>query len=597
LPKIEGKIKKNKSLQDILFIGGIILLSTVLVVALYPGRLEAGLVDESFFITTIMTIPVIAGIYFIVISFRRKLNIESVDIRESLKKKMTLAFVFIAVLSAMPIVIVSSSYFSKNLASMYSNTTMMALDEAVGLSGEMYEKIAYDIKNEMSSLRTLFHKGTLGYKGKAIDDLIRAGEQRGSKFVVYQSQNDTFTIKENHLSTLPINTQKLIKFYINTDVNDIRIDHLSIDGYDFFSGVFYYHGGLFIICKPIPFKLKSADLLFRNARSDYMEIKRQKDYFESAASSFLMFLSIVIIVIAYLLSLYMSQNITHPLHELSLAAKDIAMGNTKISLKKKSDDEIGVLIDSFNIMARQLEENQKFIYQRQRLQAWNEMARKLVHEIKNPLTPIRLAAERMRKLVMESNPSKDTVVLSGTETIINEVNSLLRLVSNFNDFARLPEKKAELSDLSILLRESVGLFQVYDGIKFDIKAAENLPLVFVDRSLMRQVFNNIITNSIHAMNEKGNITIKLFTESSGLFVVLSIKDDGPGIKEELVDKIFDPGFTLKKNGTGLGLAIVEKIILEHNGRIYCNSKEGEGAEFIIKLPVSEEVINGKDTYS
>jgi len=586
---------RGNSFQDILFLVGIILLTTLLVIALYPGRLEAGLVDENFFITTLMTIPVIAGIYFIVISFRRTLNIESLDIRESIKKKMTLSFVFIAVLSAMPIVIVSSSYFSKNLSKMYSTTTMKALDKSVNIAHDMYITLGNDVRTELESLRLFFRNGSVLPSDLWLNRMIHASEDRGVKLIFYRPEHPERRVDESYIKGFEPDTGRLIRFYYSAPLNGIKVDRLAVDGFDFISGAFRFNNLLVILCKPVPTDIKADDELFRKARSDYSEIRTRSEYFESGAGSFLMLLSIIIIGIAYLIGLYISGNITHPVMELSKAAKQIAMGNNRLSVKKRSDDEIGSLVDTFNTMARQLEENQKFMFQKQKLEAWNEMARKLVHEIKNPLTPIRLSAERMRKLVQEGNASRDEAVVKGSETIISEVNSLLRLVSNFNSFARLPEKKAELSNIRNIINDAVSLFQVYDKVKFEINYIENIPDLSLDRALMRQAFNNLLSNSIQAMRESGIIRIICEPDKEGFYLVIRIVDNGPGIKAEHVDKIFDPGFTFGKNGTGLGLAIVEKIVLEHDGKIYCRSEEGKGAEFIIKLPVNIGDFNGKNT--
>jgi two-component system nitrogen regulation sensor histidine kinase NtrY len=232
-------------------------------------------------------------------------------------------------------------------------------------------------------------------------------------------------------------------------------------------------------------------------------------------------------------------------------------------------------------MVKQLDENQKFMFQKQKLEAWNEMARKIVHEIKNPLTPIRLSAERMRKLVIEENPNMNNAVITGSETIVKEVNSLLKLISDFNDFARMPEKKVELTSLNKLIDDTILVFNNYENVKFKFIKNENLSDIMIDRSLVRQALNNIINNSIHAINENGLIVITSSLDETGSYQIVKIQDDGPGVSPENLAKIFEPGFTLKKSGTGIGLAIVEKIILEHNGKIYCNSVESQGTEFVL----------------
>jgi nitrogen fixation/metabolism regulation signal transduction histidine kinase len=584
------KIKSSNSLQDILFLVGIIIFTSILVIGLFPGRLDAGLVDENFFITTMMTIPIIAGIYFIVISFRRSLNINSIDIRESIKKKITLSFVFIAVLSATPIVIISSTYFNSSLSKMFSGRTMKALNVSVNLTHDIYSRIEKQVNSELVTVRFLFDNFMLMTGQADLEKVTGTYKNSNLKIIFFKLADGELQITENEQPAFKTDNLKLYKFYKTSETPGIRTDRIEIDGIDLISGMFRFRDLMVVICVPISEEFKSTEDLFVKALQDYRVIESQKEYFESGTGSFLMLISIVIVGIAYLISLYISGNITSPVLELSAASKQIAMGNNKLFIEKKSDDELGVLVDAFNSMAKQLDENQKFMFQKQKLEAWNEMARKLVHEIKNPLTPIRLSAERMRKLVKEGNPNKDDAVIAGSETIITEVNSLLKLVSEFNNFARMPMKKAELSNLNKVIDESILLFHGYDKIEFIFNRNENLPDILIDRSLIRQALNNIIGNSIQALAENGLIIVTTDIDDSGLYQVVKIRDNGPGIKPGDIEKIFEPGFTLKKSGTGLGLAIVEKIIFEHDGKIYCRSIEGQGAEFILKLPAGTGVI-------
>jgi len=584
------KIKKANSIQDILFLAGIIVFSSVLIIGLFPGRQNAGLIDENFFITTMMTIPIIAGIYFIVMSFRRSLDVKSVDIPESIKKKITLSFVFIAVLSAMPIVIISNNYFNSSLSKMFSGRTMKALNESVNLTHDAYFRIENEVKSELETVRFLFDNFMLLTSRADLEKITGTYRNSNIKIIFFKNNYGKLQIVENEQPSKKIDNLKIYKFYKNSVLSGIRTDRIQIDGHDMISGMFRYWDLMVVIYLPVAEEYKATENLFIDAREDYRRIENQKEYFETGTGSFLMMISIVIVCIAYLISLYISGNITNPVLELSIAAKQIAMGNNKLFIEKKSDDEIGILVDSFNSMAKQLDENQKFMFQKQKLEAWNEMARKLVHEIKNPLTPIRLSAERMRKLVKEENPNMNSAVITGSETIIMEVNSLLKLVSEFNNFARLPVKKAELSNLNTLIRESILLFHAYENVEFNLILDENLSDILIDRGLVRQALNNIISNSIQAFSENGLIIITTDIDEAGTYQMVKIKDNGPGIKAGDIEKIFEPGFTLKKTGTGLGLAIVEKIIFEHDGKIYCRSVEGQGADFILMFPAETGVV-------
>lgn len=575
------KEKSYNSLQDLLFIIGIIIFISILVIALFPGKLDAGLVDENFFITAMMTIPVIAAIYLIIISFRRSLDIKSIAIRESIKKKITLYFVFIAALSTMPVVIISNSYFSSSLSKMFSGRTMQALNRSVELTGNIYYGIEREVKSELETIRFLFNNLMLGTGKNDIEKITKSYRSSNIKIVFFKETDGKLNVFDNDQPALATDSHKLYNFYKKYKTQLIKTDRLEIDGVNIISGMFRHRDLMVVMYLQISENFMLTESFLKNAREDYKKIENQKEYFESGLGSFFMLISILSLGVAYLISLFISGSITNPVLELSNGAKQIAKGDNKLYIERKSDDEIGVLVDAFNSMAKQLDENQKFMFQKQKLEAWNEIARKIVHEIKNPLTPIRLSAERMRKLAIEGNPNMNNAVITGSETIVKEVNSLLKLVSVFNDFARLPEKKAELTNLNKLIDDTIMLFNNYDNVKFKFIKDENLPDILIDRSLIRQALNNIINNAIHAVNENGLIVITSGRDEAGLYQVVKIQDNGPGISPDNLSKIFELGFTLKKSGTGLGLAIVEKIILEHNGKIDCRSVEGQGTEFVL----------------
>ncbi len=583
---VKKKGVNGNSLQDILFLIGIIVFTSVLIIGLFPGRSEAGLIDEDFFITAAMTVPIIAGIYFIVISFRRSLNIESIDIRESISKKITLAFVFIALLSTMPIVIISSTYFNQTLSRLFRGSTIEALRESIKQVDDNYDILVNEVRLELENLKLVLQTTGISQHDIVFSKSSELLQRRGFQFSVYsRSKNDEPVYRNMVFSEFPGIHDYLRPFYKSKRIDNVRLDRASFRGMDFISGAFNYKSNIVVINKIIPESLIKREQLFLQAYREYKEVHNLKEYFVSGSGSFLMLLSILIMVIAYVISLYLSGTITRPVLNLSGAAKELAKGNYKVSIERSTNDELGELVDAFNKMVRQLDENNKIMLQKQRLEAWNEMARRLVHEIKNPLTPIRLSAERMRKLVKDNNVKKDEAVITGSETIINEVNSLLRLVSEFNDFARLPEKRAEMGSLNALIKETVSLFGVYENVSFEEKYDPEVPDILIDKVLIRQAFNNLLANAVYAMEETGKITLTTEYDVNNSRIIIRLKDTGLGIDSDLIDKIFVPGFSQKSSGSGLGLAIVEKIILEHFGTITCNSVKGQGTEFVIAFQV------------
>ena len=500
---MENRKLKSDSFQDIIFLTAIVIFTSVLVIGLYPGRIDAGLVDENFFITTLMATPIIAAVYFIIISFRRNLNIESVDIRQSIKKKMLMAFIFIALLSAIPIVLISGNYFSSSFSRMFSQKTMKALESSVELSSAYYSEFGEELRLELETIKSLITERQIRLSAASYKRIGEAYEKKGFGLAIIISSDAGRKVFHNIPAGKSVFVKDIENFYRTDSGTNAKVDRISIGGHEIIAGSLLASGTLVILWKEVPRDIKAREMLFIEGRNDYRLIEKSKDYFESGAGSFLMFISILIIGVAYLFSIYISGNITKPILELSSAAQSVAMGDYKQNLEKSSDDEIGLLMDSFNTMAVQLDENRKVMYQKQKLEAWNEMARKLVHEIKNPLTPIRLSAERMRKLTVEGNSRKDDAVISGTGTIINEVNSLLKLVSEFNTFARLPERRAEQSSITRLITETAVLFRAHDNIEFKLDLDDNIPDIQADRGLLRQALNNLLTNAVQAISGSG----------------------------------------------------------------------------------------------
>jgi nitrogen fixation/metabolism regulation signal transduction histidine kinase len=228
----------------------------------------------------------------------------------------------------------------------------------------------------------------------------------------------------------------------------------------------------------------------------------------------------------------------------------------------------------------------------QRDAAWSEVARRLAHEIKNPLTPIQLSAERLRQKYLSKLPPGDAETLDRlTSTIVQQVDTMKRMVNTFSDYARPPAINQEPTDLNELLLGVVELYRSANPeARFELKFDALLPPVFIDTSRIRQVFNNLLKNALeaHPPGVAGNITLttRVLTTETSEHVEISIRDCGEGIKPELLDTVFEPYVTNKSRGTGLGLAIVKKIIEEHSGVVTLeNNIDGPGLSAIIRLPL------------
>lgn len=238
------------------------------------------------------------------------------------------------------------------------------------------------------------------------------------------------------------------------------------------------------------------------------------------------------------------------------------------------------------------------LIQGQRDAAWSEMARRLAHEIKNPLTPIKLAAERLRHKYLNTLSDEQSEVLDKmTNTIVNQVETMKNMVNAFSDYARVPGISTEYVELNSLIQEVVDLYSNLDTeAEINMQLESGLPHIKADPSRLRQVFNNILNNAFDAASKQEqtilNIQTSLKSAKTTSYIETRIKDSGPGLSEDIISTIFEPYATTKKKGTGLGLAIVKKIIEEHGGSVQLeNNQDGPGACAVIKLPVISEKID------
>jgi len=225
------------------------------------------------------------------------------------------------------------------------------------------------------------------------------------------------------------------------------------------------------------------------------------------------------------------------------------------------------------------------LFKAQRMAAWREVARRIAHEIKNPLTPIQLSAQRLRRRYLERFSEEDTVFDECTQMISRQVDELKNLVNEFSSFARMPTSRPTLNNLNDIVKEGLILYQeAHKEIKFTRALASDLPNASLDREQIKRVIINLLENAVAAIDGKGEIRVETVYNRDLQIITLSIADDGCGIPAEDKPRLFEPYFSTKKTGTGLGLAIVSTIIADHNGYIRVRDNIPQGARFIIELP-------------
>ncbi len=470
--------------------------------------------------------------------------------------------------------------------------------------------------------------------------------------------------------------------------------------------------GVIIVESHLPRDITANVEKIKNAYEDFMKLEAWKQPLKLNYQIFLGFFTLIVIFTALWASLKIARAISEPIQKLAQATEEVASGNLNVDIGLKRDDEIGLLIDSFNHMVRELKESKDSIQsayaesdrrrlcmenileniqsgvisldaegtvitinssacsilnvapgdvmgknyreilssiksdslqamisgiklrtlqaverevsaiingkrvilrvsimglrdqsgyigllvvfddltnviKAQRALAWQEVARRIAHEIKNPLTPIRLSTERMLKKWEQKDEDFAQIFERSTRTIIKEVDSLRFLVDEFARFGKMPEINKAPTSLAGIIDEVVNLYRDYKGFAIKVLVPREMPLVDIDREQFKRVLINLFENAIQAMKSGGEITVTAEFDAGSNRVFIGVADNGPGIREEDKEKLFLPYFSTKDGGTGLGLAIASRIIKEHMGYLRVRDNEPQGTVFTVEIPVRE----------
>ena len=299
-------------------------------------------------------------------------------------------------------------------------------------------------------------------------------------------------------------------------------------------------------------------------------------------------LALVALIGVVLIGLLVARRTARDLDQLVAGSLAAARGDLDHRVPVRSEDEVGAVAAAFNFMMEDLRSSKERLVIAERIAAWQEIARRLAHEIKNPLTPIQMAMDTLRKTWKKQHPSFGEILEESTTTVMEEADRLKHIVSEFSAFARMPKPEFQRLDLNELVRSALALYQG-GAAPIDIALFAPLPQIDADKNQLNQVVLNLVENARDAIGQRpdGHITVSTRLGDAGDRAMLIVEDNGPGIPGDLKDKVFAPYFTTKhaKGGTGLGLAIVHRIVSDHGGRIAVVDTPGGGARFAIELPL------------
>lgn len=427
----------------------------------------------------------------------------------------------------------------------------------------------------------------------SLDDLINENKQES----FYELFSNTLQLDVKNLSDLnkvDINIYSKDGFLISSSQPSIFSSGLvsyKMNPKAFFELVFAKNPRFVLREKIGSLKYLSSYIPIRNERREIVgflnlpyfdtETDLKKEISELLLS--LINIYVLLLVMAILAGLFITSSITQPLSQIGEKLSSINILAKNEPLQWKNNDEIGALIDQYNKMIVELQKGAEKLAKNEREGAWREMARQIAHEIKNPLTPMKLSIQHLQRAIKDKPESAKELTPKVANTLIEQIDNLSEIATAFSSFAKMPKPEREVISLIPIIDSVVELFNSEDVTFNKFYKIDNIE-IFADKNQMVSVFNNLFKNAVQATESKNDRKITIEIKKADKDVLISINDNGIGIAKEMKNKIFTPNFTTKSSGTGLGLAISKQMIENSDGEIWFTSKEMIGTTFYIKIP-------------
>ena len=294
-----------------------------------------------------------------------------------------------------------------------------------------------------------------------------------------------------------------------------------------------------------------------------------------------------IFLIGGLISLFITNRITGSFSIISNKMKEVNLGKMNEQIVWNRNDEIGELVREYNKMVAKLGESAALLAKSERETAWREMARQVAHEIKNPLTPMKLSIQYLQKAIHQNQDNVKELSANVANTLVEQIDHLSKIAADFSQFANIGNTHTEVFDLHSVIASLKELFQSNSEVEITWLPVQGSVMVNADKTQMNRLFTNLLTNAVQACVQNGQCKILINEKRESNTIIISIKDNGEGIAEETREKIFVPNFTTKSSGTGLGLAMCKGIVEQAKGEIWFETEMGKGSTFYVALPVAE----------
>jgi len=485
------------------------------------------------------------------------------NIRFNFRDRLQIAVIIVILLSFVIIGIVSRTYIVK-LNEQKNNEVLQ----------EKTLSVLIEIEHKLSSYNNIYDPGTdyiadLLYKFSLVffSD-INLYDTNG--YLVVSSRPEIF---EAGLISRKINRLAYNKLHRDGLLEFIHTEHIGKQKY---------------LSSYMPFRNNNDEVI---AYLNLPYFAKQKDLQKEISSFLIAYVNIYIltVIFAIITTLIVAKYVTRPLEFIRNKMRTIKLGDPDAKITWKHEDEIGSLVAEYNRMLDVIAVSAEKLARSERETAWREMAQQVAHEIKNPLTPMKLNVQYLKKSWDEKTPGWEEKFEKFTSNMIEQIDSLSEIASAFSDFAKMPGSNPGKVDLYSIAKQAIDLFEDTPGLTITLRHDGSLPFyIKADRKQILRMFNNLIRNSIQAVAniKDGRVDVRLYNEED--HHIVEISDNGVGITEDQAQKIFRPNFTTKTGGMGLGLAIVYNIVKNSGGEITFSSKPGAGTSFFVRLPVHSE---------
>jgi two-component system nitrogen regulation sensor histidine kinase NtrY len=501
------------------------------------------------------------------------------------KLRLLLFFLFVSLISSIPQATLSIFFINTVVDTWFNEDTANELEDTLLVSlayKGVHEKTLADFAQSVYLPRFISEAGRnpeqawrdLQRINSLIDGFVYFSQEGDRIFSFGESASTADWELVQALEAGPINSSTVSE---NTTENTILEYVANIPG-----------GGRALISTELEANIFQMGQSLTENRNVFLQLNSYTALFRISLLLFYGIFSVPIILLSLIISITVSDQLVKPIINLENATKRVSEGDYSFRILSSGNDDFALLIRSFNQMITELERSRNTLIQTEKVSAWQEIAQRLAHEIKNPLTPITLSTQRL-SLASQNNPERlPELIPKSVEAILREVDSLNRLLKEFRDFSRLPKPTIRPLVLRKLLIQITAAWESED-LHVNLEAIPISLEIQADRDQITRALSNLIHNAIEAMNSKGEIQVfaNIVMKGNANYCRIQIQDSGVGIDSGAVAQVFNPYFTTKESGTGLGLAIVERIINDHHGTIWFETEAGIGTTFFIDLPWSD----------